>query len=325
MGGTGKSHAVWSTAQLSARGLTRHGIATKVANGELRRLVRGYYVAGDVSEMQVLQALAAGNDGLVFCGTTAGVIYGACEKMTWPAQGYLPRGGSRSGGALLDVRMRARPRTRRVEGLAVITPVQTAVELMGDVPAQRLGEMLARAYPGAKGNDVLASDMAALPGSRRTVAAGLLDGVVTGTASNLEARAVTAIREGLAAAGPADVTVLVNHKIRGYRFDIVIPEARVLIELDSFAFHGAGGAKASERTFIVDRWKGNMATRWGWALLRYTDRCIGGALAHVVDEVVDTVGYRMLHTRDRRLRMEGESRHTDQEVWRWHPWLTAPW
>lgn len=296
MGGTGKNHAVWSTAQLSARGVTRHGIATKVANGELRRLVRGYYVAGDVSEMQMLQALAAGNDGLVFRGTTAGVIYGACEKMTWPAQGYLPRGGSRSGGAMLDVRMRARPRTRRVEGLDVITPVQTAVELVGDVPAQRLGEMLARAYPGAKGNDVLASDMAALPGSRRAVAAGLLDGVVTGTASNLEARAVTAIRE-----------------------------ARVLIEIDSFAFHGAGGAKASERTFVVDRGKGNMATRWGWALLRYTDRCIGGALAHVVDEVVDTVGYRMLHTRDRRLRTEDESRHTDQEVWQWHPWLTAPW
>ncbi|WP_444655809.1 type IV toxin-antitoxin system AbiEi family antitoxin domain-containing protein [Corynebacterium sp. AOP12-C2-36] len=238
---------MWSTAQLSARGLTRHGIATKVANGELIRLARGYYAAGDVSEMQVLQALAAGHDGLVFRGTTAGAIYGGgCEKMSWPAQAYLPRGGARSGGALLDVRTRARPRTRRVEGLDVITPVQTAVELMQDVPAQHLGEMLARAYPGVKGNDVLASDIAALSRSRRGAVAGLLDGVVTGTASNRE--------------------------------------ARVLVEIDSFAFHGAGGAKAGERTFVVDRWKGNMATRWGWALLRYTDRCIGGALAHVVDE-----------------------------------------
>lgn len=229
MGGTGKNHAVWSTAQLSAQGLTRHGIATKVANGELIRLVRGYYAAGDVSEMQVLQALAAGHDGLVFRASTAGAIYGACEKMSWPAQAYLPRTVARSGGALLDVRTRARPRTRRVEGLDVITPVQSAVELMQDVPAKSLGEMLARAYPGAKGNDVLASDIAALSRSCRGAVAELLDGVVTGTASNLEARAVTAIREGLGAAGITGVTVLVNHQIRGYRFDIVIPEARVLV------------------------------------------------------------------------------------------------
>lgn len=85
------------------------------------------------------------------------------------------------------------------------SPLETAVDL--SLPDATLRSFLQEQYRGARGNDALAEDLAALPPQRRARAAELLDGLITGTASNLELRAVTAI---IGALDGIDVEVIVN-------------------------------------------------------------------------------------------------------------------
>ncbi|HIW92624.1 MAG TPA: hypothetical protein H9870_13305 [Candidatus Corynebacterium avicola] len=206
-----------------------------------------------------------------------------------------------------------------MRGLPVTTPLQTVVDLhrQGWQEA-KLRMFLVRAYGGAKGNDRRAEDFVALAPRSRDIAEKLLDGLVTGTASNLELQVVDRLRIAMA---EMNVTIEVNRKIRGYRFDVVIEEAKVLVEIDSYIYHAAEGSNLGERTFIIDRWKGNMASRWGWTLLRYSDLCVQIIPGMVTEEIVDTVRYNLRHRRGRRMRRALEALLTDEAVWRWHPSL----
>lgn len=106
-----------------------------------------------------------------------------------------------------------------------------------------------------------------------------------------------------------------NRRIGPYTWDAVIADGRTVVDIDNWAFHAAQGAHASDRSFIVDRWKTNDAFRRRWAPLRYTDSCILFALKAVLDQITDTVAFRRAH---RRLRTPDELRSDDQPVWDWH-------
>lgn len=95
----------------------------------------------------------------------------------------------------------------------------------------------------------------------------------------------------------------------------MIPEVRLLIEIDSWAYHGE--AKAKRMDFARDRCKGNQATRWGYLLLRYPDSAVKHAPHYVSDEVADTVRFELQHLR--RFRREDEAIPTDAPMWLWFP------
>lgn len=306
---------IWLTSELKAQGKTDRQIAAVTA-GKLHRIVRGAYATREPDDHLRLLALATVHPQLMFSGATAAHLYGL-GPLTWPAEGRVPHECSRDGGELLRLRSYSVHATRRVRGVPVVTPVQLIVDLAGE-PRDALATIVRRQYRGVRGNSLLARELAALTTGRADAVA-FLDGIITGTASGLELRGTAAV---VSALDGVEVTVQVNEVVRGYRFDLVIEAARVLVESDSFAFHGgADGEKSSDRGFIIDRWKGNMASRWGWTLLRYSDDCVNYARDRMAAEVADVVRYNLRHRRGRRLRRPEESLPTDRPVWTWHPLL----
>lgn len=304
----------WRTGELRAAGKSTDEIAGAVRRGEIHRMAHGIYGTEEPTDLVRLAALAWVRPGLVYTGRTAGFLHGLLP-MSWPAEATVPRGTSRKGGRYLRLSGAGRRHGVVVDGLPVLSPLATAVAC-GEVAVRRRRAFLQEAYTGVHGNERLAADLAALVPADRSRAADLTGDLVTGTASNLELRAVRAI---VAALDGLDVSVEVNMLIRGYRFDIVIPEARVCIEIDSRLYHSSETASAAD--FIKDRWKGNAAVRWGWTLLRYPDASVEIALDEVVAEVLDTVRHNLAHPRARVLRTC--ELPTDREVWWWHPGLRA--
>ncbi|MGP9722950.1 hypothetical protein ACT3SZ_02905 [Corynebacterium sp. AOP40-9SA-29] len=307
----GNDKKFWTTTELIASGRTPDSLRGECARGEIHRIVRGLYSTEEPTDLVVLAALAWARDGLVYTGRTAAFLH-SMVPMAWPAQASVPRGKSRDGGTLLQLSTARRGTTEYRRSVPTLNGLATAVTVEGDDITEKMrGSLLMRNYGGFRGNRRLAQDLAALEPSRRARAAELAGSVITGTASELEYKAVCIIVDAL---DRVDVTVQVNAQIRGYYFDIVIPEARVCIEIDSRQYHAAGSARRED--FVADRWKGNAAVRWGWTLLRYPDASVDHAAREIGAEVLDTVLFNLANPRTRKLRVEEIP--TDRRVHDWH-------
>jgi very-short-patch-repair endonuclease len=301
---------IWTTDQLLASGHTHRDIDRAVKQRELFRVTRGVYVSANES-MAVLQALKKAYPGITFTGRTAAHLYGALP-MEWPATAAHPT--SRSAASCLELRRRVERPTREVNRLKADLPAKIAVDLLATDEAAAT-RVLERGYEGFKGTRRLEEDLAQLTRRERSVLKPLLRKVVLGTASQLEGKAVRIIRKALATEVERGlVTIETNKLFRGYWFDVMIREARVLIEIDSYAFHAAGNARKS--AFVRDRHKGNQVTRWNWLLLRYPDHAVKFMPGYVGEEVADTVRFVLQH---KRTRNEDEAIDTDRPVQDWYP------
>lgn len=297
---------IWTTAQLNTIGLDSRSINRVVEERFLHRVERGVYVRAPADDHLLLRALARNRPSLVYSGPTAAHLYGH-GPMEWPAQGRVAKGTSTMGNDLLTLSETRVKAFRTIGDLRVTTPAATAAAM----PAMSDGQIitfLAREYRGIGGNDLLARDLAAMGKTDRRRIGALARRAPAGAASSYE----RTLQEGLAARG---IDAELNRRIGPYTWDAVIADGRTVVDIDSWAFHAAQGAHASDRTFIVDRWKTNDAFRRGWAPLRYTDSCIMFALKAVLDQIADTVAFRRAH---RRLRTPNELRSDDQPVWDWH-------
>jgi very-short-patch-repair endonuclease len=301
---------IWTTDQLLASGHTHRDIDRAVKRRELFRVTRGIYVSANESTA-VLQALKKAYPGITFTGRTAAHLYGALP-MEWPATAAHPT--SRSAASCLELRRRVERPTREVNRLKADLPAKIAVDLLAtDEPAAT--RVLERGYQGFKGTRRLEEDLAQLTRRERSALKPLLRKVVLGTASQLEGKAVRIIRRALATEVEKGlVTIETNKLFRGYWFDVMIREARVLIEIDGYAFHAAGNARKS--AFVRDRHKGNQVTRWNWLLLRYPDHAVKFMPGYVGEEVADTVRFVLEH---KRTRNEDEAIDTDRPVQDWYP------
>lgn len=308
---------IWRTSELLARGMTRNAVDRAVERGELFQTLHGVYTTRKATDEEVLGIFAGLRGQLVYTGRTAGFIYGL-TPLTWPATARVPRGTSHNGGRRFRLSEGTARRTRSIRNIPVTSPLETAVML--DLPTSGLREFLVGQYRGVKGNDALAEDLAALPPRHRGRAGELLKDLVTGTASSYELKAATAI---IAALDGIDVTVKINAMVAGYRFDLSIEEADVLIEIDSFAFHG--GPATTPDSQIKECWKRNAAARAGKTLLCYTGRCVEYAMDQILEQVLDTVNYNLRYTRNRRKRTAENRIPTDAEVWTWHPAMGEFW
>jgi very-short-patch-repair endonuclease len=310
MGDNLTSQGVWTTAQLQSAGHTHRHIARAVASGELIKIATGLYISKR-DALTVLHAFARAYPGLTYTGRTAAHLYGA-SGMVWPAQAHHPT--SRSMARYLDLRRRVERPTDRRHGLQVSVGAIVAADLAVDDQDAAV-RVLEAVYCGYKGSRRLEEDCGQLTRAERKRLEPVLTKAVFGTASKLEETAVKIIKRALSeeiAAGL--VTVEANKLFRGYWFDIMIKQARVLIEIDSYAFHGEGKAKRS--AFIRDRHKGNQVTRWNWLLLRYPDHSVKHMPRYVGAEVADTVRFVLGHDR---MRHEDEAIDSDRPTHDWYP------
>lgn len=292
MGDDFTGRKIWLTTELVAAGFTEGKIRAAVRRADLHKVSRGVYTSEPPDDVLALRALSRLVPEVVYTGRRAG----------------------RRDRLLL--RARTVTGSRRRHGVAVVSPLQAAIDVRGSTAPTssdaELRRFLTRMYDGTKGNDRLTADHTALTtGSAH--AESLLEGLTTGTASALERRALLLVRravEGL------PVTVLTNTLVGPYRFDIVIPEARVVIEIDSFRYHAVTDM-ADTRGFVRDRWKGNAAAEWGWALFRYTDFCVGpgGVDDRIAAQLRDVVCRRINR------RWATVPGYPDPAVWTFHPQL----
>lgn len=197
--------------------------------------------------------------------------------------------------------------------MEVITAAKTAASLVAE-DADVAVRVLEWGYTCIKGTARFREELAGLSREERKRLRPVAAGAVIGTASDLEKKAVRLIRDALKPElESGKITLETNGMVRGYCFDIVIREARVFIEIDSWTYHGEGRARKS--TFVRDRHKGNQAARWGWTLLRFADPSIDKEPDYVAAEAADTVRFILEHDR---LRREDEALDTDRQMWLWH-------
>lgn len=273
---------IWTTAELLA-GQTEKQLRAAVREGSLYPVVHGVYSDEEPDDLLTLRALHDVR-GLVYTGRTAMSLY-LYQPVEWPAQARH-RSSSRK---TLQVKVRngVPTRLRRGRGLTIVTPLQAAVD--ADLPDGDLREFLAGAYHGIGAQGVLEQDLAALV-TGKLKARQLLAATATGAASRLERQAFAIVRDALA---DLPVTVQVNQMVGNYCYDLVIPEARVAVEVDSYMFHADGGVGTTVGSFIKDAWKGNEVTHLGWTLQRYTNYCINEAPDEVTPDIRRLVLSRM--------------------------------
>lgn len=302
---------VLTTADLLSAGWSRQKITRAVARKDLFRVMNGWYVR-ESNAHPVLSAYARAYPELTFIGTTAAFLYGLVP-MQWPGTATHPsitRLDSR-----IHILRRSPRRTREINNLQVSTPAQTAAAIVHNDDATAI-RILERGYAGLKGSGKLSDDLEELSRTERARLEPIRRYSIIGTASGLEAKALRIIRAALhTELDRGDITIDTNMMVRGYCFDLVIKQARVLIEIDSYTWHGTGNVRKDAHA--RDRCKGNQATRWDWLLLRYTDLSINSAPGYVAQEVADTVRFAL--RRVRRRRRDSEAIGTDLPMWTWHP------
>jgi very-short-patch-repair endonuclease len=300
---------IWTTRELYTAGWTKRAVAAAVEKKELFRVGRGFYTTEDDPDT-VLKALVVAHPGIVFTGRTAAYVYRSLP-LRWPVEAEHP--SKRHTDRLITIRRRARQKTTVVNGVEVITAAKTAASLVAE-DADAAVRVLEWGYTGIKGTARFREELAELSREERKRLRSVAAGAVLGTASDLEKKAVRLIRDALKPELESGrITLETNGMVRGYCFDIVIREARVLIEIDSWTYHGEGRARKS--TFVRDRHKGNQAARWGWTLLRFADPSIDKEPEYVAVEAADTVRFILEHDR---LRREDEALDTDRQMWLWH-------
>ncbi|WP_291480059.1 hypothetical protein [Corynebacterium sp.] len=302
----GTDRIFWSTGQLLDT-RTRRQIQREVRDGRLYRLARGIYSSEPPDDMLTLRGLHELR-GLVYTGRTAMELYTG-EPVTWPVQARHPGPGRTTDCA--TIRSGVPGGLREGRGFLLVSPLQAAMD--ADLPDADLRTFLAEAYRGKGGGEVLEEDLSLSSGHRERARALVRDTPV-GAVSLLERRAFEIVREALA---DLPVTVLLNQMVGNYCYDLVIPEAKVAVEIDSFMYHAVDGHGTTLRSFIRERWKDNEATHLGWALQHYTNQCIRLAAGEVADDIRRAVLPRI------RGRAVAHRESLPEAVWTWHPALMS--
>lgn len=287
-------------------------IATAVRAGRLHRLMRNIYSAVPPTDPLKLQALHEVR-GLVFTGRTAMDLYTG-QPVSWPVEARHTGPGRRTAEA--HVRSGVPDRLRSGNGLSLVSPLQGVMDTVSCGSRDSHRSFLAEAYKGIGAHEALERDFAALVTGRQR-ARELLASTPTGTASRLEQVAFRLVRDALS---DLPVTVLTNRMLGNYCYDLLIPEAKVAVEIDSFTYHAVGGAETTPQSFVKQVWKDNEATHLGWLVRHYTEFCIYRAEACVTSDLRRCVLPRIS-------RGPGALPDAEQDaVFAWHPiYRKEPW
>lgn len=295
---------IWTTAEL-LKGKTRSELRTAVRSGELFHVARGIYSDTEPSTDLVLKALSKIR-GLVYTGWTAVDLYRGRE-IRWPVQARHDGGSRRTSEATILAGVPGRLRSKK--GISLVSPLQAVFDTKG--ADEELRECLADLYSGLRVGEVIERDFGALV-TGKAKARRLLTRAAVGTASTLERKAFAIVREALA---DLPVTVLANQMVGDYCFDLVIPEAKVAIEIDSYTYHAPGGSGSTKAGFLKDTWKRNDLIMLGWVGQSFTGDCITLEPERVKRRVREVVVPRISR---KNVQVPGP---LDDAVWLWHALL----
>lgn len=281
------------SAALRARGLSQRQIERLVRAGRLHRVEPGVFTTSPPEGKLLLRALVHRRPDLVFTGRTALQLRQG-GAITLPVQAVTSVGRSGHSSAKLSLVRRRETRHEEVAGFRV-TLRAVAVGDADEVADAELIAYLEGEFTGHQGKEALAAEVATM---LRVPAR--FHRLVSGAAIGADSEAEREVARALIARGVAiEQNVFIGH----YYFDIVLPEAGIIVEIDGYQFHSA----ESRESFVQDRWKANLATRRGYRVLRYSGSCVRHHLEPVVEQIVATA--------------QGSSAQLVTErlpVWKWH-------
>lgn len=302
----------WTAEELRDCGVSKYEIRKRLEAGTLYRLSRGIYTAQRPEPETALRALQHRHRGLIFSGITAAGIYGLVP-ITAPAQAALPHGSHPIHNAALHARPSRRRTRRRINGIAVTSPIAVVAELFPDHDFWELVKFLETHYDGLRAAQQFDADVQSLTPAQRSHIEPLLKRTVIGASSRMERLFIADLRK-------TGLDPIANFKLGPYHWDIGFPHGTTVIDLDSRIFHTAGPDNPVDNAFIIDRWKTNHATHLGWAGLRYTDICIRRIPEEVIEQIRRTVGHRRATSGLRRTPRQIPGMR-EQGVWGFHPEL----
>jgi very-short-patch-repair endonuclease len=264
-----KQHGVVARRQLVERGFTVRAIERRLEQGRLHRIHRGIYAVGHSLLTQrgrwAAAVLACGPDALLSHLDAAAVWdlarpYGSIN-VTTTARGRHGHPGI----TLHRVRHLHPDDCARRNGFPVTSVARTLLDLAATLNRTRLERILERAER-LELLDVIALDalLARRSGRRgcpalRAVLAAYLPSAAE-TRSGIERRFLALCRDAKLPRPKVNVIV------EGFEVDMAWPEHRLVVELDSFGFHGTHGA------FERDRIRDAALKLAGWDSIRITER-----------------------------------------------------
>jgi very-short-patch-repair endonuclease len=267
-----RQHGVATRAQLLTAGLTRARLTHRIQTGRFRRLHRGVYLVGPVPlprSAEMAAVLACGPDAVVSHGSAAAVL----GLRPHPGPGAPVHvaivGGDRGRSpGLRPHRVRDLPadEVTRVTGIPVTSAARTLLDLAPGVGARELERALVR----AERRDLLApGELERVMGRRaRTRGVRLLRSLIEDadrralTRSEAEERLLELVRK---ARLPSPE---VNVHLAGYEVDFHWRAARLILEVDGFAYH------SSRASFERDRTRDAALSARGYRVMRITWRQI---------------------------------------------------
>lgn len=295
----------YTTRELREHGFSEYVLTRLVREGKLSRIVRGIYTRAAVTGRLVLEAVNEHKPHLVFSGKTVAELY-LGKEISLPLHAVVERGRSTAQSSVVRVRERRKVDVRMIANVRMVSALVAA----GDATAvETARELLEVRYASKKGREDFERDRQALvrlPEKTARMVAAAAVGADSWTERRLfrelQARGCGGF-EGNAQLGP-------------YRFDGVDHQARVVVEVNGFKYHGAHNRK----NYTKDVWKLNAAQRRGYIVLWFTEHCVEWHLGTVVEMVMDTVKWR-------RETREGRAPATPMKVeetglWRWHATFT---
>lgn len=266
----GEQHGVVARWQLVARGVAGHLITQRVKAGRLQVLHRGVYSVGPLRD-----PLEADTAAVLACGSTAVLSHRSAATL-WEILRPEPGGGLlhvsiRRGhpAPAPSIRLHRIPglltdETTSFEGIPVTTPARTLLDLAASAILRELEQALARALREGR---VQPHELATLLSRYRHRAGtralrALLDRDIEPalTRSKAEALFLELIRR---ARLPAPE---INVRVRGFEVDFLWRQARLIVEVDGYAFH------SSQPMFERDRERDRVLMAGGFRVLRVTWR-----------------------------------------------------
>jgi very-short-patch-repair endonuclease len=246
-----RQHGVITAAQLSAAGVGRNAVGTRVRQGGLRRAYRGVYLVGPVDAPLAREAAAllACGPGAVLSHRSAAVLWGMIAPAGGPVDVTVRRTGRSRAGlrvhrtAVLDDRA-----IGRRDGLAVTSPERTLLDLGASTALNELERAVEEAQVLRlvdRSTLRLAAAGRHLGASRLRAALGRHDQPRV-TRSEAERRLLALIDQ----AGLHEPVT--NARLGRYEVDFLWRAERLVVEVDGWAFHGTRGAFERDRRRDAD-------------------------------------------------------------------------
>jgi REase_MTES_1575/Transcriptional regulator, AbiEi antitoxin len=280
---------LFTTRQARTCGLSTYQIRRRIESGQWRR------VAASVIAPTVLPLTAAVRDRAAQLAVPGSVLAGPSAARSWginsgDARTFLivsPGRHPRFAGARLLYDRLDRSEVWIRDGAAVTSRPRTIVDCLRVVGERDALHLLERSLQeGWIGLDELTERVRDLAGRRGTPRlAHLVGQVADGSRSAAERRTTGLLKEAGIAGWAANVVLRDDRGLIGVG-DVVFEEARVVIELDGWAYH------VGPRQFQRDRERQNRLVAAGWTVLRFTWRDLTERRAHVVATITSIVGDR---------------------------------